>query len=68
MGRKDEEISTDETKVTPAMIEAGVAEFDLIDFESANEGADTWVVDIYRAMEAVRAKMELETPDQHALP
>ena len=46
----------EEIEVTPEMIDAGVKEFNLIDFESANAGSPDWVIDIYRAMEAVRAR------------
>jgi hypothetical protein len=51
-----ENLGDKEIEITPEMIDAGVEEFDLIDFESAIEGAEDWVVDIYRAMEAAKAK------------
>lgn len=45
-----------EIEITPEMVEAGVKAFNLIDFESATEGASDWIIDIYFAMEAVKVR------------
>lgn len=56
MERNDGDNSTAAMGITPEMLAAGVEEFELIDFESATEGAEVWVADIYRAMEGAKAK------------
>lgn len=49
MERKDEANSTDGIEITPDMIEAGIEEYALFDFQDPGE----WVVSaIYRAMAA----------------
>jgi hypothetical protein len=61
MARTDEKSLTDEIEITPAMLAAGVAEFDLIDFDSAVAGAEDWVADIYREMVKAKVASEWET-------